>query len=269
MLDHRRPRGIEAVTELLRADLATICPLGEDAACGQRVLGAGNFDRRRMFAREFIGLQPDVILAHGTPVTAALQRETRTIAIVFVTVGDPVGDRFVASLSRPGGNLTGFVFAEAAMGGKWLELLLTETVPGLKRVAIMFNPETAPGRGSYDLRSFEAAAEHFKVEPIAARVQGDADIETAITSLGRRPKSGSSSWGIPSCWSTAGQPYCLLRKTKYRGSTFMLSSPKKAVCFPTGRTTGTYSVVPPPMWIRFSVARSRLSFPFRCRQNLK
>src|SRR5262249_43561156 len=84
---------------------------------------AGNPERMRMFAQDLISQQSEVIVAHGTPVTRALQRATQTIPIVFVTVSDPVGEGYVASLSRPGGNLTGFLFAEAEMGGKWLELL--------------------------------------------------------------------------------------------------------------------------------------------------
>ena len=97
--------------------------------------GGGDVDRIRTFAKELVALQPDVILAHGTPVTAALQRETRTIPIVFVIVADPVGPGFVADLPRPGGNITGFINSEAAMGAKMFELL-TEIAPGLKRVAI-------------------------------------------------------------------------------------------------------------------------------------
>ena len=126
---------------------------------------AGSVDRMRMSAKELVDLQPDVILAHGTPATAALQRETRTIPIVFAIVSDPVGDGFVASLPRPGGNITGFISQEAAMAGKWLELL-TEIAPRVKRVAAMFNPDTAPGGGSYFLPAFEAAARSLKVAPI-------------------------------------------------------------------------------------------------------
>jgi putative tryptophan/tyrosine transport system substrate-binding protein len=98
---------------------------------------ADNVDRMRMFAKELVGLRPEVIFANTTPVTAALQRETRTIPIVFAGISDPVGEGFVAGLPRPGGNLTGFIFTEAAMAGKWLELL-TEIAPGVKRAAIMF-----------------------------------------------------------------------------------------------------------------------------------
>jgi putative ABC transport system substrate-binding protein len=150
---------------------------------------AAAVDRMRMFAKESVDLQPDVILANTTPVTAALQRETRKIPIVFVNVADPVGSGFVASLPRPGGNLTGFSNLEASMAGKWLELL-TEIAPGVKRAAIMFNPNTASGGGSYYLPPFDAAARSFKVEPIAAPVHNDAEIETVITSLEREPRGG-------------------------------------------------------------------------------
>ena len=149
----------------------------------------GNVDRLRMFAKELVDLQPDAILATSTPSTAALQQATRTIPIVFAGMSDPVGAGFVASLSRPGGNLTGFINMEGAFAGKWLEVL-TEIAPGIKRAAIMFNPDTAPGGGSYYLPSFDAAARKLKVEPIAARVRSVAEIETVITSLGREPGGG-------------------------------------------------------------------------------
>ena len=151
--------------------------------------GAGSVDRMRMFAKELVDLRPDVILASNTPATAALQRETRTIPIVFVLVGDPVGAGFIASLPRPGGNLTGFITTEASMAGKWLELL-AEIAPAIKRVAAIFDPDTAPDNGSYYLRSFEAAARSLKVASIAAPVHNNAEIETAITSLGREPGGG-------------------------------------------------------------------------------
>jgi putative tryptophan/tyrosine transport system substrate-binding protein len=141
-----------------------------------------------MFAKELVGLQPDVILVNSTPATAALQRETRAIPIVFATVADPVGEGFVASLPRPGGNITGFITVEAAMAGKWMQLL-TEIAPGIKRVAMMFNPATAPFISNY-LSSFEGAARLFKVEPITAPVHNDAEIETVIAWLGREPGSG-------------------------------------------------------------------------------
>src|SRR4029077_4704471 len=145
--------------------------------------------RTRTFAKELVSLQPDVILTQGTPGTAALQPETRTIPIVFVVVADPVGPGFVTSLSRPGGNITGFINSEAAMGAKMLELL-TEIAPKLKRVAMIFNSDTAPGRGTYYFREFEAAARSSNLEPIAADARSDAEIETVVTSLRGEPRGG-------------------------------------------------------------------------------
>jgi putative ABC transport system substrate-binding protein len=151
--------------------------------------GRGDVDRIQIFAKELVALQPDVILAHGTPVTAALHRETRTIPIVFVTVSDPVGDGFVAGLPHPGGNITGFLTSESAITAKMFELL-SEIAPGLKRVAILFNPDTAPGGGTYYFRDFEPAVRSANVEVIAARARSDAEIEAVVTSLGGEPGGG-------------------------------------------------------------------------------
>ena len=150
---------------------------------------AGDVDRMRSFAKELVGLRPDVILGSTTALMAALQRETQTIPIVFAACADPIGAGLVASLSRPGGNITGFSYVEAEMAGKWLELL-TEIAPSVRRVAIIFNPDTASRGGSYYLPSFEAAARTLKLDPIIARVHGDAEIETVINSLARTPGSG-------------------------------------------------------------------------------
>ena len=151
--------------------------------------GGGDVSRTRTFAKELVALQPDVILTQGTPGTAALQPETRTIPIVFVVVADPVGPGFVSSLSRPGGNITGFINSEASLGAKMLELL-TEIAPKLKRVAMIFNSDTAPGRGTYYFREFEAAARSSNLEPIAADARSDAEIETVVTSLRGEPRGG-------------------------------------------------------------------------------
>jgi putative tryptophan/tyrosine transport system substrate-binding protein len=94
------------------------------------------------FAKEFVALQPDLILTSSTPATATMLQETRTIPIIFVWVADPVGSGFVASLPRPGGNVTGFTPIEAALGGKWVELL-KEIAPRVARVAMLFNPAMA------------------------------------------------------------------------------------------------------------------------------
>jgi putative tryptophan/tyrosine transport system substrate-binding protein len=125
----------------------------------------GDIDRSRALARELVGLQPDIIVTYGTPATIAVQRETRTIPIVFVNVSDPVASSIVAPLDRPGENITGFANFEATLGGKWLELL-SEIAPGLKRAAIMFNPDTAPV--SAHMPSLETAARSLKIETIIA-----------------------------------------------------------------------------------------------------
>ena len=109
---------------------------------------SGDSNRIRALAQELVGLQPDIIVTTTTPASAAVQRETRTIPIVFVTVGDPVASGIVERLDRPSGNITGFGGLEASMGGKWIELL-SEVAPGLKRAAIMFNPDTAPVSGCH------------------------------------------------------------------------------------------------------------------------
>jgi putative ABC transport system substrate-binding protein len=146
-------------------------------------------DRMRLFARELVGLKPDVILAFGTPVTAALKRETRTIPIVFAIVSDPVGEGFVDSLSHPGGNITGFHNSEGSIGGKWLELL-TQVAPGVKRAAMIFNPDTAPGHGKYYMPDFEAAARSLGVTAIASPVHSLEELQVAISGLGQEPGGG-------------------------------------------------------------------------------
>jgi len=147
----------------------------------------GDINRARALAQELVGLQPDIILADGAPATVALQRETRTIPIVFANVADPVVQRIVPGLDRPGGNITGFSSFEATLGGKWLELL-SEIAPGLKRAAIMFNPDL-PSASAY-MPSLETAAAALKVVPIPAPVHSDVEIETAIIALGREPGGG-------------------------------------------------------------------------------
>jgi len=150
---------------------------------------AGSADLARIYAKEVVGLQPDVIFAESTPPTAALQRETRTIPIVMQGVSDPIGSGFIDQLSRPGGNITGLGWMEPTMGGKWLELLM-EVAPNVKRVAAVFNPDTAPYVRSYYLPAFEATARSFKIETSIAPVRSDAEIESVITSLGHDPQGG-------------------------------------------------------------------------------
>jgi putative ABC transport system substrate-binding protein len=146
-----------------------------------------DINRVRALAQELVSLQPDIILTGGTPAPVALQRETRTIPIVFVDVADPVASGIVARLDRPSGNITGFAVYEASLGGKWLELL-SEVAPGLKRAAIMFNPDMATA--STYMPSFETAVRSLKLASIIASVHSDVEIEAAIIALGREPIGG-------------------------------------------------------------------------------
>jgi putative ABC transport system substrate-binding protein len=144
-------------------------------------------NRARALAHELVGLQPDIILTEGRLGTVALQRETRTIPTVFASVSDPVASSIVAGLNQPGGNATGFANFEASLGGKWLELL-SEIEPGLKRVLIMFDPDTTTALTF--MPSFETAARSLKVQLTTVPVHDDIEIETAIIALGREPGGG-------------------------------------------------------------------------------
>ena len=138
--------------------------------------------------KELMELQPEVIVAHGTPAMAALRNVTRTVPIVFVAVSEPVAQGFVQSLSRPGGNITGFSYLESSLGAKWLELL-KEIAPAVVRVATMFNPDTALN-GALFLRSVQAAAPKFAVEVTESLVRDPAGIEEAMVRLARVPGGG-------------------------------------------------------------------------------
>jgi putative ABC transport system substrate-binding protein len=149
---------------------------------------AGEVSRASTFAKELVGLHAEAILSNTTPVTAALQRETKTIPIVFVVVSDPVGSGFVQSLPRPGANITGFMNVEPLQVQKWLELL-KEVAPGVTRVAVMFNPETAPYSKQY-LQHLDVAAQKFGVKILASPVYSVSEFDGVISSLGRETGSG-------------------------------------------------------------------------------
>jgi putative tryptophan/tyrosine transport system substrate-binding protein len=143
----------------------------------------------RQLAKEVVELQPDCIVAHSTPVCAELKQLTRTIPVIFVSVSDPIGSGFVASMARPGGNMTGFTIQQSTITSKYLEVL-KELVPGLTQVVALYNPGTAPGGGSFFLPSFEDAAKKFNVKPINAQVKNDVDIEHVIKDASLVPASG-------------------------------------------------------------------------------
>jgi putative ABC transport system substrate-binding protein len=137
---------------------------------------------------EAIRLAPDVIVANSTPVMIALLPATSTIPIVFVVVNDPVGQGFIPNLAHPGGNITGFSFIEPEIVGKWINLL-NDVKPDLSRVALMFNPDTAPYYDVY-LRSFKTLPRQTSVEIEAAHVRSAEEVDLAVARLGREPGSG-------------------------------------------------------------------------------
>jgi putative ABC transport system substrate-binding protein len=141
------------------------------------------------FAKELVALQPDLILSHITPTTAALLQQTRTIPIIFATVSDPVGSGFVASFSRPGGNVTGFTSIEPTMAGKWLELL-KEVAPRIARVVFLFNPSTAPYAEYFFWNPLKVAAPSFGVEVIAAPIRDTSELESVVAAQAHEPNSG-------------------------------------------------------------------------------
>jgi putative ABC transport system substrate-binding protein len=139
-------------------------------------------------AKELVALQLDLILSSSTPTTAALLNETRTIPIVFANISDPLGSGFVASYPRPGGNVTGFTNMEPTMAGKWLELL-KESAPRTTRVAMLFNPATAP-YAEYWLNPFKSAASALAVAGTAAPVHEASELESVIAAQAREPNGG-------------------------------------------------------------------------------
>jgi ABC-type uncharacterized transport system substrate-binding protein len=150
--------------------------------------GAGNVARVQMFAKELVGLNPDVLVGVTTPSTAALQSETKTVPIVFAMVSDPLGSGFVASFARPGGNITGFVNIEASLSGKWLELM-HRIAPSVSRVAMLFNPQSEP-YARYYLEPFRAGAAALSVTAIEAPFHDAVEIESVMTNLGSNSDAG-------------------------------------------------------------------------------
>jgi putative ABC transport system substrate-binding protein len=140
------------------------------------------------YAKELVALQPDFILTVSTPATAAMVQQTRTIPIIFVMVGDPVGSGFVESLSRPGRNLTGFTNNQSPLIGKWMELL-KEIAPTVTRAAMLFNPPTA-SFVAYYLNPFKAAAKSFGMDAIVAPVADESELDSVVATQARQPNSG-------------------------------------------------------------------------------
>ena len=148
----------------------------------------GDLGRIRAYATELVRSAPDLIVGSGTPITAALKQATSTIPIVFNVVNDPVGQGFVASLSRPGGNITGFTFIDFPLIGKWLEMI-KEIAPSVSRVTLMFNPDTTPFYPAF-LRELGAAPQTLAVELSASPVHDEAEVGAAMTEFTREPGGG-------------------------------------------------------------------------------
>jgi len=173
---------------------------------------AGDPELRQRSATEIIALNPDLIIAHGTPSTATLAKKTRTIPIIFVNVTDPIGGGFVASFPRPGGNVTGFTIYEPTLAGKWLELL-KELAPGVAKVAFLFNPTTAP-YAEYYLAPFKAAAPSFGVEAIAAPVRDKVEFEPIVAA-----QAGEANGGLivmPDTFTTIHRKEIITLAARYR-----------------------------------------------------
>jgi len=165
------------------------------------------------FAKELVALQPDVIFAMSRPATAALQKETRTIPIVFTNVIDPIGAGFIESLARPGGNLTGLMAYEPSVVGKWLQML-KEIAPRTKRVALLGNPKTA-AYYDYLLHAAEAAAPSLGIEAVPSRIENNAaDIERAIAGIAGVPNSAMIS--LPESTANAHIDLIITLAARYR-----------------------------------------------------
>jgi putative ABC transport system substrate-binding protein len=147
---------------------------------------AGDDKRLQAHAAELAHLSPDVIVCEGTPVVAALQQATRTIPIVFVNANNPIGSGFVASIARPGGNITGFVSFEPAMGGKWLQTL-KEIAPDVARVALIYNPQTHTGQ---HFQSIDSVSQALAIKAIRLPFSNAAELEDVLGDFAREPKGG-------------------------------------------------------------------------------
>ena len=148
----------------------------------------GKLELMQRHAKELVALKPDLIFANNTPTTTAVLQQTRTIPIIFASVSDPVGSGFVASLPRPGGNVTGFINIEGSIASKWLGLL-KEIAPGVARVVILLDPETST-HADYYLNPFKTAAPSLGVEAISASVHNMSELESVIAAQARQPNSG-------------------------------------------------------------------------------
>jgi putative ABC transport system substrate-binding protein len=173
---------------------------------------AGDPTLFKTYAAELVGLSPDVILASPLPAVAAVQDQTHTIPIVFVLVVDPVGQGFIRSFARPGGNITGFGAFDPPIMGKWLELL-KEIAAGITRVAVIFNPDTATYAPLFN-REIKAAAQSIGIIVTLAPVHDDAAIEEAVAAQAREP--GGSLISLPDSFNARHRDVIIAAAARYR-----------------------------------------------------
>jgi putative ABC transport system substrate-binding protein len=169
-------------------------------------------DLTKQAAKDLVALKPDVLVSSTTPTTEALAELTRTTPIVFVNLVDPIGSGFVASLPRPGGNLTGFVNNEPTMIGKWLEML-KEIAPATERVAFLFSPVTAPYAENF-LKPLNAIAERAGILPIRTPVTDDTELSSAVAELAYA--ANGSIAVIPDSFMVARTDYVVALATQHR-----------------------------------------------------
>jgi len=160
--------------------------IGHNLRIDTRFAAANAADIRR-HAAELAALGPDVILAHGAAPVGALLQATRTVPVVFVAVGDPVGGGLVDSLARPGGNATGFMLFEYSMSGKWLELL-KQIAPSVTRAAVL--RDSTQGAGTGQFAAIQAVAPSFRMEVNPLNVRDAGEIERAVAAFARSPNGG-------------------------------------------------------------------------------
>jgi putative tryptophan/tyrosine transport system substrate-binding protein len=158
-----------------------------DITMDTRFVASNDAETHQRYAKELVVLQPDLLLAQITETTKALLQQTRTIPIIFTFVSDPVGEGFVASIPRPGGNVTGFIVDEPSMGGKWLELL-REIAPNVTRVLVPFN--RAASSAEYYLRSLRASAALLGIDASATFVRDISELESVVAAHARAPLGG-------------------------------------------------------------------------------
>ena len=178
----------------------------------ERRWGAGDAERLKAFAKELVGLRPEVILSMGTVATGFVVRETQTIPIVFVGVADPIGSGFIDNLARPGGGVTGFMLGNSEQGGKWVQLL-KEIAPRTVHIALLSNPATGPSLQLF-MPSIQAAASSLGIAVSDTPVQTKDDIEGVIAAQTREP--GGSLIVPPSAFSTVNRDLIIALAARYR-----------------------------------------------------